>query len=346
MEYRKLGNTDIDVSVICLGTMTWGEQNTMEEGHEQMDYALDKGVNFFDVAELYPIPPKAETQGKTEECIGTWFKKNGNREKIILATKVAGRSPMSWFRGEGTKLDRENIETAVDASLDRLQTDYIDLYQLHWPDRPMSMFGSGGIGYKHIESESISINETLQVLSDLVASGKIRYVGLSNETPWGLSEFLKYSEMNNLPRIVSVQNAYNFLNRTYEQGMSEYFHRSQVGLLAYSPLAQGYLTGKYIDGARPAGARTTLFERGDRYEVPGANEAIKSYVAYAKSIGIDPSVMANSFVNSRDFVTSNIIGATTMEQLKLAVGSIEVNLDEENIKAIEAIHRSNPNLCP
>ena len=346
MEYRKLGNTDIDVSVICLGTMTWGEQNTMEEGHEQMDYALDKGVNFFDVAELYPIPPKAETQGKTEECIGTWFKKTGNREKIILATKVAGRSPMSWFRGEGTKLDRENIETAVDGSLDRLQTDYIDLYQLHWPDRPMSMFGSGGIGYKHIESESISINETLQVLSDLVASGKIRYVGLSNETPWGLSEFLKYSEMNNLPRVVSVQNAYNFLNRTYEQGMSEYFHRSQVGLLAYSPLAQGYLTGKYIDGARPAGARTTLFERGDRYEVPGANEAIKSYVAYAKSIGIDPSVMANSFVNSRDFVTSNIIGATTMEQLKLAVGSIEVNLDEENIKAIEAIHRSNPNLCP
>ena len=346
MEYRKLGNTDIDVSVICLGTMTWGEQNTMEEGHEQMDYALDNGVNFFDVAELYPIPPKAETQGKTEECIGTWFKKTGNREKIILATKVAGRSPMSWFRGEGTKLDRENIETAVDASLDRLQTDYIDLYQLHWPDRPMSMFGSGGIGYKHIESESISINETLQVLSDLVTRGKIRYVGLSNETPWGLSEFLKYSEMNNLPRVVSVQNAYNFLNRTYEQGMSEYFHRSQVGLLAYSPLAQGYLTGKYIDGARPAGARTTLFERGDRYEVPGANEAIKSYVAYAKSIGIDPSVMANSFVNSRDFVTSNIIGATTMEQLKLAVGSIEVNLDEENIKAIEAIHRSNPNLCP
>ena len=346
MEYRKLGNTDIDVSVICLGTMTWGEQNTMEEGHEQMDYALDKGVNFFDVAELYPIPPKAETQGKTEECIGTWFNKTGNREKIILATKVAGRSPMSWFRGEGTKLDRENIETAVDASLDRLQTDYIDLYQLHWPDRPMSMFGSGGIGYKHIESESISINETLQVLSDLVASGKIRYVGLSNETPWGLSEFLKYSEMNNLPRVVSVQNAYNFLNRTYEQGMSEYFHRSQVGLLAYSPLAQGYLTGKYIDGARPAGARTTLFERGDRYEVPGANEAIKSYVAYAKSIGMDPSVMANSFVNSRDFVTSNIIGATSMEQLKLAVGSIEVNLDEENIKAIETIHRSNPNLCP
>ena len=346
MEYRKLGNTDIDVSVICLGTMTWGEQNTMEEGHEQMDYALDKGVNFFDAAELYPIPPKAETQGQTEECIGSWFKKTGNREKVILATKVAGRSPMSWFRGEGTKLDRENIEAAVEASLERLQTDYIDLYQLHWPDRPMSMFGSGGIGYKHIDSESIPINETLQVLSDLVTSGKIRYVGLSNETSWGLSEFLKYSEMNDLPRVVSVQNAYNFLNRTYEQGMSEYFHRSQVGLLAYSPLAQGYLTGKYIDGARPEGSRTALFERGDRYEVPGANETIKSYVAYAESIGMDPSVMANAFVNSRDFVTSNIIGATTMEQLKLAVGSIEVKLDEENLQAIEEIHRNNPNLCP
>ena len=346
MEYRKLGDTDIDVSVICLGTMTWGEQNTMEEGHEQMDYALDQGVNFFDAAELYPIPPKAETQGKTEECIGSWFKKTGNREKVILATKVAGRSPMKWFRGEGTQLDRENIEAAVDASLDRLQTEYIDLYQLHWPDRPMSMFGSGGIGYKHIESDSISINETLGVLSDLVANGKIRYVGLSNETPWGLSEFLKYSEMNNLPRVVSVQNAYNFLNRTYEQGMSEFCHRSQVGLLAYSPLAQGYLTGKYIDGARPEGSRTALFERGDRYEVPGANEAIKSYVAYANSIGMDPSVMANAFVNSRDFVTSNIIGATTMEQLKLAVGSIEVQLEEENLQAIEQIHRSNPNLCP
>ena len=346
MEYRKLGNTDIDVSVICLGTMTWGQQNTMEEGHEQMDYALDQGVNFFDAAELYPIPPKAETQGKTEECIGSWFKKTGNREKVILATKVAGRSPMSWFRGEGTKLDRENIEAAVEASLERLQTDYIDLYQLHWPDRPMSMFGSGGIGYKHIDSESIPINETLQVLSDLVTSGKIRYVGLSNETSWGLSEFLKYSEMNDLPRVVSVQNAYNFLNRTYEQGMSEYFHRSQVGLLAYSPLAQGYLSGKYIDGARPEGSRTALFERGDRYEVPGANEAIKSYVAYAGSIGMDPSVMANAFVNSREFVTSNIIGATTMEQLKLAVGSIEVKLDEENLKVIEEIHRNNPNLCP
>ena len=210
----------------------------------------------------------------------------------------------------------------------------------------MSMFGADGLGYKHYEAETVPILETLNVLSDLVKSGKIRYIGLSNETSWGLSEFIKYSEQLDLPRIVSVQNAYNFLNRTYELGMSEFHHRSQVGLLAYSPLAQGYLSGKYIDGARPAGARTTLFERGDRYEIPAANEAIKSYLGYAQSINMDPSVMANSFVNSRDFVTSNIIGATTMEQLKLAIGSIDVKLSEEDMKQINLIHRNNPNICP
>ena len=346
LEYRKLGDTDIEVSVICLGTMTWGEQNTFEEGYEQMDYAVDHGVNFFDTAELYPIPPKPDTQGRTEECIGNWFKKTGKRDEIILASKVAGRAPMNWFRGEGTLLDRENIESAIDSSLARLQTDFIDVYQLHWPDRRMGNFGSDGIGYKHRESETIPILETLRVLSDLVDSGKIRYVGLSNETPWGLSEFLKYAEMFKLPKVVSVQNAYNLLNRTYEQGMSEFHYRSQVGLLAYSPLAQGYLSGKYIDGARPEGARTTLFERGDRYEVPGANEAIKSYVNYAQSIDMDPSVMANAFVNSRDFVTSNIIGATTMEQLKLAIGSIDVKLSDEDMNEIAMIHRNNPNICP
>ena len=220
------------------------------------------------------------------------------------------------------------------------------MYQLHWPDRRMSMFGADGLGYKHYEAETVPILETLKVLSELVDSGKIRYVGLSNETPWGLSEFIKFSEMYDLPRVVSVQNAYNFLNRSYEIGMSEFHHRSQVGLLAYSPLAQGYLSGKYIDGARPEGARTTLFERGDRYEVPGANEAVKSYVNYAHSINMDPSVMANSFVNSRDFVTSNIIGATTMEQLKLAIGSIDVKLSDEDLEQISLIHRKNPNICP
>ena len=207
MEYRKLGNTDIEVSVICLGTMTWGEQNTFEEGYEQMNYALEHGVNFFDTAELYPIPPKPDTQGRTEECIGNWFKETGKRDEVILASKVAGRAPMNWFRGEWTLLDRENIEIAIDSSLERLQTDYIDVYQLHWPDRRMGTFGADGLGYKHYEAETVPILETLRVLSDLVKAGKIRYVGLSNETPWGLSEFIKYSEMFDLPRVVSVQNA-------------------------------------------------------------------------------------------------------------------------------------------
>ena len=345
MEYRKLGNTDIDVSLICLGTMTWGQQNTEEEGHEQMDYAFERGINFFDTAELYSIPPMAETQGRTEEIIGTWFAKTGNRDKIILATKVAGRSKMSWVREGDTRLDRKNIETAVNASLKRLQTDYIDLYQLHWPDRPINLFG-GGLSYKHLDIESIAISETLEVLGDLCKSGKIRNIGLSNETPWGLGEFIKQAELLDLPVVVSVQNAYNLLNRSYESGMSEFYHRSSVGLLAYSPLAQGYLTGKYINGARPEGARTTLFERGQRYETPNAEKAIIQYVEYAKKIGMDPAVFANAFVNSRDFVTSNIIGATTMDQLKLAIDSFEVNLSEEDFKAIEEIHYQCPNPCP
>tara|TARA_B100000686_G_scaffold57218_1_gene61436 strand:- start:14831 stop:15868 length:1038 start_codon:yes stop_codon:yes gene_type:complete len=345
MEYRKLGNTDIEVSLICLGTMTWGQQNTEEEGHEQMDYALERGVNFFDTAEMYSVPPMAETQGSTEKIIGTWFKKTGNRDKVILASKVAGRSRMDWIRGKETKLDRKNIEQAIEESLKRLQTDYIDLYQLHWPDRPINLFG-GGLGYKHIEAETIEISETLEVLSDLVEQGKIRYVGLSNETPWGLSEFLKYSESKKFPRVVSVQNAYNLLNRTYEQGLSEFSYRSSVGLLAYSPLAQGYLSGKYLDGARPEGARTTLFERGQRYETKFAEEAIRSYVTYSKDRGLDPSVFANAFVNSRDFVTSNIIGATNMEQLKLAIDSFEVKLTEEDFKKIDEIHSHCPNPCP
>lgn len=214
MKYRKLGNTDLDVSLICLGTMTWGQQNTEAEGHEQMDYAVDRGINFFDTAELYSIPPKAETQGSTETIIGKWFKKNNNREKIILATKVAGRSGMKWFRGGETRLDKKNIEEAIDGSLKRLQTDYVDLYQLHWPDRPLPIFGGKAGLYEHYDLESIEISKTLEVLKSLVDAGKIRYVGLSNETPWGLSEFIKIADQMNLPRVQSVQNAYNLLNRT------------------------------------------------------------------------------------------------------------------------------------
>jgi len=345
MEYRKLGNTDLEVSLICLGTMTWGQQNSEEQGHEQMDYALERGINFFDTAEMYSIPPRAETQGSTEMIIGSWFKKSSKREKIILASKVAGRGKMDWIRGAETRLDRENIEKALEDSLKRLQTDYIDLYQLHWPDRPINLFG-GDLGYKHIEAETVAISETLEVLNDQVKSGKIRYVGLSNETPWGLSEFLKSSEFNDLPKVVSVQNAYNLLNRTYEQGLSEFFYRSSVGLLAYSPIAQGYLTGKYLDGARPEGARTTLFERGLRYETAYAEEAIRAYVDYAKQRDIDPAVFANAFVNSQDFVTSNIIGATNMEQLKLAINSCNVELSEKDFLAIDKIHCKCPNPCP
>ena len=310
MEYRKLGNTDIDVSVICLGTMTWGQQNTEEEGFEQMDYAVEQGVNFFDTAELYSIPPMEDTQGRNE-----------------------------------TRLDSDNITKAIEGSLKRLKTDYVDLYQLHWPDRPINLFG-GGLSYKHYDLDSVAIEETLRVLGDLVKEGKIRYVGLSNETPWGLSEFIKAAEMHDLPKVVSVQNAYNLLNRIYESGMSEFHHRSQVGLLAYSPLAQGYLTGKYLDGARPAGARTTLFERGQRYETEQAEEIIRKYVNLANEYSMDPALMANSFVNDQDFVTSNIIGATTMEQLKIAVGSIDTKLDEECLKKIEEIHYGCPNPCP
>ena len=345
MEYRKLGNTDLEVSLICLGTMTWGQQNTEEEGHEQMDYAIERGINFIDTAEMYSIPPMKETQGSTEKIIGSWFKKTSKRDKVFLASKVAGRGKMNWIRGDETRLDKDNIMKALDESLKRLQTDYIDLYQLHWPDRPINIFGSG-LGYKHIQAESIAISETLEVLDDLVKSGKIRYVGLSNETPWGLSEFLKVSDLKDLTRVVSVQNAYNLLNRTYEQGLSEFFYRSSVGLLAYSPLAQGYLTGKYLDGARPEGSRTTLFERGQRYENVHGEKAIKSYVDYANERGLDPALLANAFVNSRDFVTSNIIGATNMEQLKLAIDSYEIKLTIEDFKKIDEIHYRSPNPCP
>ena len=346
MQYKKLGNTDIDVSLVCLGTMTWGQQNTQEEGFEQMDYALEQGVNFFDTAELYSIPPKAETQGSTETIIGNWFNKNGNRNEIILATKVAGRSGMKWFRGGETRLNKKNIEEAIEGSLKRLQTDYIDLYQLHWPDRALNIFG-GGLGlYKHYELESIPIEETLEVLEEIVKTGKVRHIGLSNETPWGLSEFLNISEKKSYPRVQSVQNAYNLLNRNYENGMSEFFHRSEVGLLAYSPLAQGYLSGKYLDGKLPEGSRTKLFGRGQRYETPSAESSIRKYVNLAEQSNLDPSLMANAFVNSRDFVTSNIIGATTMDQLRLAIESEQTKLSDDILDELDKIHSECPNPCP
>jgi aryl-alcohol dehydrogenase-like predicted oxidoreductase len=347
MEYRKLGHTDIEVSAICLGTMTWGEQNTEAEGHEQMDYAVEMGVNFFDVAEVYPMPPKAETQGRTEEIIGTWFEKTGKRDDIILATKVAGRAPMDWLRDDGSTTEHSpaQIHEAIDKSLKRLKTDYVDLYQLHWPDRPIRIFG--GMGHKEMGGEINRLEDILGALGELKKAGKVRHFGLSNETPWGIMKFLNYHEQDKeLPRIVSVQNAYNLLNRIYELGASEIFHREGVGLLAYSPLAQGYLSGKYQKGAKPEGSRKALFDRLQRYETDGAEEAIDAYLAIAEKYGVDPSQMANQFVTTRDFVTSNIIGATTMEQLRLAVTSTELDLHADMMKDIEKVHLRAPNLCP
>ena len=351
MEYRQLGRTDLKVSAICLGTMTWGEQNTEAEGHEQMDYALAQGVNFFDTAELYSIPPKPETQGSTERIIGSWFRARGNRDKVILASKIVGRSGNSWFRDDGgaTRVNRKQIEEAVDKSLKRLQTDYIDLYQIHFPERPMP-WGSNPTRFSQAAFEQpqdeTSIAEQLDAFADIVKAGKIRHLGLSNESAWGTMRFVTDSEARGTPRVQSIQNAYNLLNRTFETALAEVALHEDVGLLAYSPLAQGYLTGKYLDGARPAGARTTLFDRGQRYQTAGAEEAIKRYIALARDAGLDPAQMALAFVNSRSFVTANIIGATSMEQLRTDIASIGVKLSPEVEAKIDAIHQLVGNPCP
>jgi aryl-alcohol dehydrogenase-like predicted oxidoreductase len=347
MEYRRLGRTDLNVSLICLGTMTWGQQNNEADGHAQMDYALDQGINFFDTAELYSIPPRPETQGSTERIIGSWFKARGTRDKVILATKVVGRSDNTWFRDDGSKaeLSRAQIEEAVNKSLKRLQTDYIDLYQIHWPDRPMP-WGSNPTIFHHQEGDSHPIAETVQIMTDLVKAGKIRHFGLSNESAWGTMSFLKHADAKGMARVQSVQNAYNLLNRTYEVALAEVTMHENVSLLAYSPLAQGYLTGKYLDGARPPGARTTLFERGQRYENPTAEAAIRKYLALAKEFNLDPAQMALAFVSSRPFVTSNIIGATSMAQLKTDIASVNVTITSELEERINAIHVEHCNPCP
>jgi aryl-alcohol dehydrogenase-like predicted oxidoreductase len=351
MDYRRLGRTDLKVSAICLGTMTWGQQNTEAEGHAQMDYALDHGVTFFDTAETYSIPPRAETQGATERIIGNWFKARGNRDKVILATKIAGRSGNTWFRDDGgpTRVNRKQIHEAVDKSLKRLQTDYIDLYQLHFPERPVP-WGSNPTRFNKAvyepPADETPIAEQLDAFGEIVKAGKIRHLGLSNESAWGTMSFIRDSEARGGPRVRSIQNAYNLLNRTFETALAEVAMREQVGLLAYSPLAQGYLTGKYLDGARPAGARTTLFSRGQRYETPGAEEAVRRYVALAREAGLDPAQMALAFVTSRPFVTANIIGATSMEQLKIAIGSAQVTISAELEAKIDAIHQQVGNPCP
>lgn len=351
MEFRKLGRSDIEVSLICLGTMTWGEQNTEADAHDQLDYALDHEVNFIDTAEIYAIPTKAKTQGLTEQYIGRWFQDRGNRDKVILATKVAGRSGMSWLREneEIPRLSRDHIFYAVDQSLKRLKTDYIDLYQVHWPDRPFGAF-SGRLEYKHMDtSDSIPIEETLDALGELVKQGKVRQIGLSNETPWGTMKYLELSETRSLPRVVSIQNAYNLVNRGFEIGLSEIAMQEQVGLLAYSPLAQGTLTGKYLDGQIPQGSRMALFGDGPlmmRYKGEKTQKAIEMYVDIAKKFEIDPTQLAIQFCNIQPFVTSNIIGATTMEQLKICIDSIHLDLNKEIMNEIRKVHMELPNPAP
>jgi aryl-alcohol dehydrogenase-like predicted oxidoreductase len=346
MQYRQLGHTDVQVSQICLGTMTWGEQNTEAQAHEQLDMALEAGVNFIDTAEMYPVPPKQETYALTERYIGNWLKQRQTRDKIILATKVAGRADwLPYLRDGKNCFDRDNIETALNYSLQRLQTDYIDVYQLHWPDRKTNFFGRLGFEYDP-NDQSVPIEETLQVLADIVKTGKVRYIGLSNETPWGVMRFLHLSQTMNLPRIVTVQNPYNLLNRSYEVGLSEISHREGCGLLAYSPMAFGMLSGKYLNGARPEGARLTLFERFDRYNNSRALRATQAYVNLAREHDLDPAQMALAYVNSRPFLTSNIVGATTVEQLRSNLDSINIRLSQEVLEAIEHIHTETPNPSP
>ncbi len=346
MELRALGRSEIRVSALCLGTMTFGEQNSEGDAHAQLDRALAAGINFIDTAEMYPVPPRAETVGRTEEYIGTWLKSRGCRERVVLATKVAG--PGDWLphlRGGKGRLDRATIEAALEGSLRRLQTDYVDLYQLHWPDRETNYFGK--LGFSPAEQEqSIPLQETLGVLADLVRAGKIRQIGVSNETPWGLMRFLALSEQLGLPRMASIQNPYSLLNRSFEVGLAEVAIREDCGLLAYSPLGFGVLSGKYVDHPRPAGARLTLFERFNRYSNPEARAATTEYVALARRHDLDPAQMALAWVTSRPFTTSNIIGATTLEQLETNLASIDLTLSEDLIGEIEAIHTRHPNPAP
>ena len=349
MKYRKLGNTKIDVSVICLGTMTFGEQNSQLDGFEQMDYAVDQGINFFDTAEIYPVMPRKGTYGHTEKIIGNWLNERGNRDKIILASKIASKSEgLNWIREgkDNLRFDKQNMNVAIDESLKRLRTDYIDLYQLHWPERKVPLFGQLNFEYDPNDKNWTIIEEVLENLNELIKLGKIRYVGLSNETPWGLMKFLHVSMTKNLPRMVSIQNVYNLVNRIFDIANSEVSIRENCGLLAYSPLAGGRLSGKYMHNQKPKNARYTLWpSRFSRHHTQRGELAIAKYVELAKKYNIAPSTFANSYVNDRPFVTSNIIGATTMNQLKEDINSVHITLSEDMIKDIENIHLSDPNPC-
>ncbi len=346
MKYTTLPNTDIRVSRICLGTMTWGRQNTESEGQAQMDYAFNQGVNFFDTAELYPVPAHKDRYAETEKIIGNWFRKSGRRQDIVLASKIAGPAPFTEFiRTEGFKPSA--ILEAVEGSLRRLRTDYMDLYQLHWPERSTNYFGQRGFIPDARETWKDNIHEVLRTLQTLVQEGKIRQVGLSNETPWGVMRFLEEARAHpGLPRMITIQNPYSLLNRLFEVGLSEISHRSQIGLLAYSPLGFGTLSGKYLGGQKPEKARVTLFPNYNRYSSSKAIEATEAYAAIAAMHGLSLAQMALAFVNSRPFLTSNIIGATTIDQLKENIGSADIELSPEVLTKIEEVHRTIPNPAP
>ncbi|MFJ4067402.1 NADP(H)-dependent aldo-keto reductase [Pseudomonas sp. NPDC089996] len=346
MEYRKLGRTDLDISALCLGTMTWGEQNTQDEAFEQIALAKANGINFIDTAEMYPVPPRPETYAATERIIGNWFRANGDRDDWVLASKVAGPgNGISHIRDGQLKHNRQHIVAALDESLKRLQTDRIDLYQLHWPERSTNFFGK--LGYQHLANDLFTpLEETLEVLDEQVRAGKIRHIGLSNETPWGTMKFLQLADARGWPRAVSIQNPYNLLNRSFEVGLAEVAIREQCGLLAYSPLAFGMLSGKYENGARPAKGRLTLFSRFARYSNPQTVAACSRYVQLAQAHGLDPAQMALAFVTRQPFVTSNIIGATDLVQLQSNLDSLQLNLGDELLAAIEAIHQEQPNPAP
>ncbi len=345
MKFKKLGTTDLDVSLICLGTMTWGTQNTEKDAFEQMDYSLESGINFFDTAELYSVPPNSESYGKTETMIGNWFEKRKNREKIILATKVAGPG-CNWIRGGGNNFDEKSIGEAINGSLKRLKTDYIDLYQLHWPERSTNFFGRRDYTLDSEEGNWNSFESVLKALEKFIKSGKIRYIGMSNETPYGLSKYIELSKNKNLPRMMSVQNPYNLVNRTYEIGMSEISIREKCGLLVYYPLATGALSGKYRNGQMPKNSRQALFKGWERHLNPLAMKAYEEYHKLAKEYNMTMAQLAQAFVNSRPFVTSNIIGATTMDQLKENIDSVNIELSDEIMKKINVIHNNNPNPSP
>lgn len=346
MPTQNLGNTDITVSKICLGTMTWGEQNTENEAHEQMDYALAQQVNFWDAAEMYPVPPKPDTQGLTESHIGSWFAKTAKRQEVVLATKI---SPMSYLREGKTRFNAKHISDAIDGSLNRLQTDYIDLYQLHWPERQTNFFGK--LGYNDgMASQDLSdltpFLETIEALNHEIKKGRIRAYGLSNDTPWSTMRYITTAEANGLIKPASIQNPYNLLNRTFEIGLAEIAHREKVGLLAYSPLAFGVLSGKYIGGKKPAGARLSLYERFSRYNNIEAQTSTEHYAGIAKAHGLDLAQMSLAYINQKHFVTSNIIGATNMVQLKSNIASAQLTLSDEVMEAIEKVHTSQPNPSP